>query len=47
MFSRVDTWGGLRLSLKAAMADEGGTIAPLAGAAQAVVEEAAAPDESA
>jgi len=32
----ADERGRLRLSLKAAMADEGGTIAPLAGASEEV-----------
>jgi polyribonucleotide nucleotidyltransferase len=40
----ADERGRLRLSLKAAMADEGGTIAPLAGAA---VEATPASDETA
>ena len=42
----ADERGRLRLSLKAAMAEEGGTIAPLAGA-QAVAEVAPASDETA
>jgi polyribonucleotide nucleotidyltransferase len=37
----ADERGRLRLSLKAAMAEEGGTIAPLAGAAQPSAEEQA------
>jgi polyribonucleotide nucleotidyltransferase len=37
----ADERGRLRLSLKAAMAEEGGTIAPLAGAAQSSTEEQA------
>ena len=40
----ADERGRLRLSLKAAMADEGGTIAPLAGA---TAEAAPATDETA
>jgi polyribonucleotide nucleotidyltransferase len=36
----ADERGRLRLSLKAAMAEEGGTIAPLAGATEAVAEVA-------
>ena len=36
----ADERGRLRLSLKAAMAEEGGTIAPLAGATEAVAEAA-------
>jgi polyribonucleotide nucleotidyltransferase len=40
----ADERGRLRLSLKAAMADEGGTIAPLAGA---TAEAAPAADETA
>jgi polyribonucleotide nucleotidyltransferase len=46
----ADERGRLRLSLKAAMADEGGTIAPLAGssaAAEATAEAAPASGESA
>jgi polyribonucleotide nucleotidyltransferase len=43
----ADERGRLRLSLKAAMADEGGTIAPLAGAAEVVAEAAPANGESA
>ena len=43
----ADERGRLRLSLKAAMADEGGTIAPLAGAAEVVAEVAPASDETA
>jgi len=43
----ADERGRLRLSLKAAMADEGGTIAPLAGAAEAVAEVTPATDETA
>ena len=43
----ADERGRLRLSLKAAMADEGGTIAPLAGAAEVAAEAAPATGESA
>jgi polyribonucleotide nucleotidyltransferase len=43
----ADERGRLRLSLKAAMADEGGTIAPLAGASEVVAEAATASGESA
>ncbi len=43
----ADERGRLRLSLKAAMAEEGGTIAPLAGAAESVAEAAPASDETA
>jgi len=43
----ADERGRLRLSLKAAMADEGGAIAPLADAAEVVAEEAPATGESA
>jgi polyribonucleotide nucleotidyltransferase len=46
----ADERGRLRLSLKAAMADEGGTIAPLAGSSDAsteVVAEVAPTDETA
>jgi len=43
----ADERGRLRLSLKAAMADEGGTIEPLAASTQAVAEEVVAPGESA
>ena len=43
----ADERGRLRLSLKAAMADEGGTITPLAGSTEAVAQELAVPGESA
>jgi polyribonucleotide nucleotidyltransferase len=43
----ADERGRLRLSLKAAMADEGGTIAPLAGAAEVVAEAAPTSGETA
>ena len=46
----ADERGRLRLSLKAAMADEGGTIAPLAGSpavAETTAEAAPASDETA
>ena len=43
----ADERGRLRLSLKAAMADEGGTIAPLAGATEATAEAAPASGETA
>ena len=43
----ADERGRLRLSLKAAMADEGGTIAPLAGATEATAEAAPAAGETA
>jgi polyribonucleotide nucleotidyltransferase len=45
----ADERGRLRLSLKAAMADEGGTIAPLAGASEVaeVAEVAPASGETA
>jgi len=43
----ADERGRLRLSLKAAMADEGGTIAPLAGATDATAEAAPASGETA
>ena len=42
----ADERGRLRLSLKAAMAEEGGSIAPLAGA-DAVAEVAPSADETA
>ena len=43
----ADERGRLRLSLKAAMADEGGTIAPLAGASEEVAEAAPSSGEPA
>ena len=43
----ADERGRLRLSLKAAMADEGGTIAPLAGATEAAAEATPASGETA
>ena len=43
----ADERGRLRLSLKAAMADEGGTIAPLAGAPEVAVEATPASGETA
>ena len=43
----ADERGRLRLSLKAAMAEEGGTISPLAGASESVAEVAPASDETA
>ena len=43
----ADERGRLRLSLKAAMAEEGGTISPLAGASESVAEVVPASDETA
>jgi polyribonucleotide nucleotidyltransferase len=43
----ADERGRLRLSLKAAMAEEGGTITPLAGATEAVAEAAPSAGETA